>query len=75
MTPEEWDGFWAMLPAELRALVDHKRRQQQEPTYSDEAISKALGWTPKKVNRNWSKLLKLAWQHRNQSSGGNQADD
>jgi hypothetical protein len=69
MTPDEWTGFLTQLTPDLKQLVQHKRRQQDDPAYTDEAIAQTLGWTPKKVNRNWSKILKLAWQYRNQASG------
>ena len=68
MTPEEWDRFLTKLSLDLQQLVSHKRQQYDNPAYSDDAIAKALGWTPKKVNRTWSKVLKLAWQYRNQAS-------
>ncbi len=75
MTPDQWDEFVANLPTELQTLVQHKQRQQKETTYADEAIAKALGWTLKKVNRNWSKLLKLAWQYRNRLYDTSQDND
>jgi hypothetical protein len=70
LTPEEWTGFWEQLTPELQQLTQHKRKQYEDSSYTDEAIAQAMGWTPKRVNRNWSKVLKLAWQYRNQAAGG-----
>lgn len=63
MTPEEWQGFLASLSGDQRRLIDLKQKQDR---VSDETLAQALGWTPKKVNRTWSKLLKQAWDYRNQ---------
>jgi len=68
LTPEEWSDFLAKLSPELQQLVNHKRQQRTDATYSDEAIARVLGWTPKKVNRSWTKVLKLAWKYRNQGA-------
>ncbi|MFH7245795.1 MAG: hypothetical protein ACHWZW_23445 [Spirulina sp.] len=64
MTPEKWQDFLASLPVDQRRLIDLKQTQGQA---SDETLAQALGWTPKKVHRTWSKLLKQAWDYRNQS--------
>ncbi len=63
MTPEEWQGFLASLPTDQRRLIDLKRRQRDD---DDDTLALALGWTNKKVHRTWSKLLKQAWNYRNQ---------
>jgi len=68
LTPEEWSDFLAKLSPELQQLVNHKRQQRTDATYSDEVIARVLGWTPKKVNRSWTKVLKLAWKYRNQGA-------
>ena len=70
MTPDEWSNFLDQLPPDLQQLVRHKIIQQRDPAYTDESIAKAVGWTPKKVDRNWSKVLKLAWQYRNSAADG-----
>ncbi len=64
MTPEEWQGFLASLPGDQRRLIEFKQKEAQA---SDEVIAQTLGWTPKKVHRTWSRLLKQAWDYRNQS--------
>ncbi|MEB3291371.1 MAG: hypothetical protein VKI82_15750 [Leptolyngbya sp.] len=64
MTPEEWQGFLASLPPDQQRLIDLKRRQGDA---DDDTLAHSLGWTPKKVSRTWSKLLKQAWDYRNQS--------
>lgn len=69
MTPDQWQGFLASLPADQRRLIDLKRRQGQA---DDADLAQTLGWTPKKVHRTWSKLLKGAWDYRNQ---GTRAED
>jgi hypothetical protein len=68
LTPEEWSDFLTQLSPELQQLVAHKRQQHGDATYSDEAIASTLGWTPKKVSRSWTKVLKLAWKYRNQAT-------
>lgn len=65
MTPDQWQGFLASLPGDQRRLIDLKRRQGQA---DDDALARTLGWTPKKVHRTWSKLLKQAWDYRNQAT-------
>ncbi len=64
MTPEEWQGFLASLPVDQRRLIDLKRCQGDA---DDDTLAHSLGWTTKKVSRTWSKLLKQAWDYRNQS--------
>ncbi len=65
MTPEQWAIFLATLPRDQRRLVEIK---QSNMAKDQEEIAKLLGWTPKKVDRTWTKLLKQAWQYRNQKS-------
>jgi hypothetical protein len=69
MTPTEWADFLATLPADYRQFVALKQTQPTNSSLNDEAIAHSLGWTPKKVQRNWTKLLKLAWNYRNQARG------
>lgn len=69
MTPTEWGDFLATLTDDYRQFLDLKRQQIDNATLTDEAIAQALGWTPKKVQRNWTKVLKLAWSFRNQVRG------
>ncbi|WP_225885442.1 hypothetical protein [Leptolyngbya sp. KIOST-1] len=69
MTPTEWGDFLATLPADYRRFLALKQQQTDNSALSDEAIAKTLAWTPKKVQRNWTKVLKLAWNFRNQARG------
>lgn len=69
MTPTEWTDFLATLTADYRRFITLKQIQPTDTTLTDEAIAQTLGWTPKKVQRNLTKLLKLAWSYRNQSRG------
>lgn len=69
MTPTEWGDFLATLPEDYRRFLDLKRQQIDNGALADEAIAQTLGWTPKKVQRNWTKVLKLAWSFRNQVRG------
>lgn len=65
MTPNQWGAFLATLPRDQRRLVELK---QTDSGQDQEAIARLLGWTPKKVDRTWTQLLKQAWQYRNQKS-------
>ncbi|MBW4459124.1 MAG: hypothetical protein KME47_02625 [Nodosilinea sp. WJT8-NPBG4] len=69
MTPTEWGDFLATLPSDYRQFLDLKQQQIGNAALTDEAIAHTLGWTPKKVQRNWTKVLKLAWAFRNQVRG------
>ncbi|MGB3201730.1 MAG: hypothetical protein WBA99_12565 [Nodosilinea sp.] len=69
MTPTEWANFLATLPVDYRQFLALKQQQSHDDVLTDEAISSSLGWTPKKVQRNWTKVLKLAWAFRNQARG------
>jgi hypothetical protein len=64
MTPTEWGEFLTTLPADYQQFVALKQRQTP-----DDAIAKNLGWTTKKTQRTWTKVLKLAWVFRNQTGG------
>ncbi|MEA5452995.1 hypothetical protein VB780_30775 [Leptolyngbya sp. CCNP1308] len=69
MTPTEWGEFLTTLPEDYHRFLDLKRQQIGDAALTDEAIAQTLGWTPKKVQRNWTKVLKLAWTFRNQVRG------
>ncbi|MFQ4137303.1 hypothetical protein PGN35_013385 [Nodosilinea sp. PGN35] len=69
MTPTEWGDFLTSLPEDYRRFLNLKQQQIDNPALTDEAIAQTLGWTPKKVQRNWTKVLKLAWSFRNQARG------
>ncbi len=69
LSPREWTLFTAQLTADQAQLLDLKQQQMQdlENGPSDVAIARALNWTPKRVNRRWSKLIGQAWKVRNQA--------
>ncbi|WP_278002881.1 hypothetical protein [Nodosilinea sp. LEGE 06152] len=69
MTPTEWADFLATLTPDYRRFLTLKQQQVSDAALGDDAIAQALGWTPKKVQRNWTKVLKLAWTFRNQARG------
>lgn len=75
LTPDEWTDFLTKLPPELQQLIALKQTQQGDPTCTDETIAQALHWTPKKVNRSWSKILKLAWNYRNQATASEEENE
>ncbi|HIK45567.1 MAG TPA: hypothetical protein IGR64_11890 [Leptolyngbyaceae cyanobacterium M65_K2018_010] len=66
MTPEEWSVFFDGLPSEQQQFLALKQAQVKNTELDDRAIAQTLGWTPKKVNRAWTHLLKQAWDFRNQ---------
>ncbi|PIB13905.1 hypothetical protein AMR42_08375 [Limnothrix sp. PR1529] len=55
-----WTLFWEELTPEQQQLVQLKQAQKDEKT-----IGKAIGCTPKQVQKRWFKLLTFAWQVRN----------
>lgn len=68
MTPEEWTTFLTQLPPEQQQFIALKQEQLANPALTDETIALTLGWTPKKVQRSWSKIIRQAWEYRNRSS-------
>lgn len=68
LSPSEWQIFTMQLSDEQLQLLHLKQRQLQDPESgpSDTAIAQQLKWTPKRVDRRWTKLIKLAWKVRNQ---------
>ncbi len=57
-----WNQFRSDLSDDQRQLLDLKRDGAD-----DSRIAKAIGCTPKQVNKRWTKLLQSAWEARNQS--------
>jgi hypothetical protein len=57
-----WTEFRAQLTEDQRQLLDLKRDGAD-----DNLIAKAIGCTPKQVNKRWTKLLQGAWEARNQN--------
>lgn len=66
MTPDQWRGFLTALGPHQRHLIELKQAQVDLVNEDDGAIASSLGWTTKKVKRTWTKILRQAWQHRNQ---------
>ncbi|XGB42535.1 MAG: hypothetical protein LVS60_01265 [Nodosilinea sp. LVE1205-7] len=66
MTPDQWRRFLALLEPQHRRLIALKRAQIDALSQDDGAIATSLGWTPKKVKRTWTEILRQAWQYRNQ---------
>lgn len=58
---QQWEAFVAKLSGQQQQLLELKQRK-----HSDKEIAKALGCTPKKVQKHWTKLLELAAKARNQ---------
>ena len=67
MTPNQWGAFLATLPQDQRRLIELK---QADSSQDQGEIARLLGWTPKRVERTWTQLLKQAWQYRNQRLEG-----
>lgn len=70
LSPREWQVYLGQLTEEQTQLLRFKQQQMQDPDNgpTDNAIAQALKWTPKRVNRRWSKLISLAWKVRNQKN-------
>ncbi|MDC0832847.1 ATPase involved in DNA repair [Geitlerinema sp. FC II] len=60
MSPAQWKEFLEKLSPQQRKLIALK-----QSGVSDSEISSQLKCTPKQAQKRWSKLLDLAWQHRN----------
>lgn len=70
LSPKEWQVYLDQLSAEQVKLLHLKQQQMQDPEQgpSDAEIAQQLKWTPKRVNRRWTKLISLAWKVRNQAA-------
>ena len=64
LTPTQWQDFIENLESEQKELL--RLKQQGLP---DTEIAQKLGCTVNQVNKRWFKLLNLAWEIRNGSSG------
>jgi hypothetical protein len=64
LTPSQWQDFIENLESEQKELL--RLKQQGLP---DTEIAQKLGCTVNQVNKRWFKLLNLAWEIRNGSSG------
>ncbi|MGB3492178.1 MAG: HetZ-related protein [Elainellaceae cyanobacterium] len=71
MPQNEWNEFLLELTPTQRKLLQLKGEQHQkqnETKLSDREIAKILDCTPKQVQRNWVRLLSMAWKFRNTQS-------
>ena len=60
MSSNQWDVFVAQLDPQQQQLLALKQGHK-----SDQEIAKALGCTPKQLQKRWTALLELAWKTRN----------
>ena len=60
MSSDRWDGFVGQLDEQQQHLLSLKHAQK-----TDKEIAKALGCTPKQVQKRWTALLEIAWKARN----------
>lgn len=60
MTTSEWDKFQTELSPQQRQFLELKQAKE-----SDSDIAKALGLTSKKAQKQWTQILNLAAQFRN----------
>ena len=64
----EWQAFLTQLTPEQTQLFTLKQQQSADPdNISDLVIAHRLQWTVKKLDRHWGKIVRLAWEMRNQS--------
>lgn len=63
LTPQQWQKFLAQLTPQQRDIL-----ALQQEKKSTEEISKSLRLTPKKVQKQWTTLLELAWTIRNEDT-------
>ena len=64
LTPTQWQKFQEKIEPNQRELL--RLKQQGLP---EREIAQSLGCTVNQVNKRWFKLLNLAWEIRNGSSG------
>ena len=62
MSSEQWGVFVGQLDDGQQQLLSLKQAHK-----SDREIAKALGCTPKQVQKRWTHLLEIAWKTRNES--------
>jgi DNA-binding NarL/FixJ family response regulator/regulator of sirC expression with transglutaminase-like and TPR domain len=68
MSSKLWESFVGQLNEQQQQLLSLKQAQK-----SEQEIAKALGWTPKQVQKRWTALLEVAWKTRN--SVGSEEED
>jgi hypothetical protein len=64
MSSKLWDLFVGQLNDQQQQLLSLKQQQK-----SDQEIAKAIGCTPKQVQKRWTALLEIAWKTRNSVGG------
>ncbi|MGF1492188.1 MAG: HetZ-related protein [Microcoleaceae cyanobacterium] len=67
MTADQWEAFQQTLSPVQQKLLQLKQEQR-----SDKAIAKVVKLTPKQVQKQWSKLLDLAFDYRNSPATSSQ---
>ncbi|MGJ3251555.1 MAG: HetZ-related protein [Elainellaceae cyanobacterium] len=71
MPQQQWEEFLDQLSPQQRHLLELKQaqaRNKHAAHLSDREISKTLKWTQKQMQKNWVRILDLAWQMRNSSN-------
>ncbi len=67
LTPQQWKTLLSQLEPLQLSLLELKQKK-----LSDTEIAQALGWTVTQGQKQWFKILELAWEIRN-SSGENES--
>lgn len=60
LPPQKWQIFTEKLPQQQQEIL-HLRRQG----LADSAIAQQVGMTPTQLQKQWTKILELAWEIRN----------
>jgi hypothetical protein len=71
MPQQQWEEFLQQLTPQQRRLLELKQAQADDKTNArptDREISKILQTTPKQVQKNWVRILDLAWEVRNSNN-------
>jgi hypothetical protein len=63
LTTAQWDVFCDELNDVQLEIIELRREK-----LSDKAIAAEMGLTPKKVQKQWTQILELAWEMRNQKA-------
>jgi hypothetical protein len=70
LSQPHWERFLAKLTPQQQSLLRLKKEQ-----CSDQEIAKAIGCTANQVQKQWFKILELAWEIRNEQSGESDVND
>ena len=68
LTPQQWQSFQARLEPQQQELLALKQSQQEDST-----IAQSLGSSVTQVQKQWFKLLEIAWEIRNAAISGSSA--